>query len=123
MTPEDEKILEQFPEYDGKPEHYVNSRKYWESIFHTETNRDPELHKAFSELHEKLVNEIIAFCKEHNLRDVDEVSLYADGLIGSMEDGKWTCSTDSSMTMIEVRKDEETGWMLPDREHPLLYEI
>ena len=123
ITEEDKKILEQFPEYDKKPEHYVGSRDYWESIFRSETNRDPKLHEAFSKLHEKIVNEVIMFCKEHNLDNVDEVYIHADGLMGSMSEGEWTCFTDSSMSMIEIKHDEETGWMLPDREHPFLYEI
>ena len=122
-TEEDRKILEQFPEYDDKPEHYVGSRDYWESIFHMETNRDPELHEAFSKLHEKIVNEVVMFCKEHNLKDVDEVSIYADGLMGSMEYGEWTPSTDSSMSMYRVVRDEKSGWLLPDRDRPFLHEL
>ncbi len=120
---ETEKILEQFPLYDGKPEHYVGSRNYWESIFESESNRDPELHKAFGELHKNIVNMVIQFCKEHNLTNVDEFHISADGIMGSIEFGEWCSCTDSSMSIIETKKDEETGWMLPDRENPLLYEI
>ena len=29
--------------------------------------QDEELNREFSELHKKIVNEVIAFCKEHNL--------------------------------------------------------
>lgn len=120
---ETEKILEQFPPYDGKPEHYVGSRDYWEGIFESESNRDPELHKAFGELHTNIVNMVIQFCKEHNLTNVDEFHVSADGIMGSIKFGEWCPCTDSSMSIVETKKDEKTGWMLPDRGNPLLYEI
>lgn len=121
LTSEDKKILEQFPKYDDKPDHWVGSREYWESVFETETNRNPELHKAFGELHTKLVNEVIQFCKEHDL-DVDEFHLSADGLLGSKQYGQWTCFTDSSMSMY-VRKEGKDGFEYTDRENPFLYRI
>lgn len=118
----DEKILEQFPHY-KRGENFVGTREYWEGVFMFESNRNPELHTAFSELHEKLVNEIIQFCKEHNLKNVTEVHLSADGLEGSFEYGKWAPATDSSMSLIIDKVEEKTGMTLPDREHPFLYEI
>ena len=111
MTDQDKKLLQQFPMYDGKPEHFVGSRKYWEYVFESETNRDPELHSAFGELHLKIVNEVIQFCKEHNL-DVDKFSIMADGLLNSRDFGEWGPATDSSMAM----------WK-EDRDKPFLYEI
>lgn len=122
ITEEDKKILEQFPEYTGDNT-YKGTKEYWLSVFEFETNRNPELHKAFSELHKKLVDEVIKFCKEHNLKDVDEFKLSADGLSDSIEFGEWICCTDSSMSMFQLKKDEKTGWLLPDRENPFLYEI
>ena len=89
----------------------------------SESNRNPELHTAFSELHKKLVDEIIQFCEKHNIKNVTEVYLHADGLEGSFGYGEWECATDSSMSMIINGIDKETGWTLPDREHPFLYEI
>ena len=60
LTEEEKKDLERFPKYDdNKPESWIGSQEYWESIFQTETNRSPELHKAFSELHHKIVNMVI----------------------------------------------------------------
>lgn len=96
---------------------YVGSDKYWENIFETETNRDKGLHNAFAELHDRLVNQVIAFCKEHNL-EVDEFTLGANGILGSKEDGEWTPATDSYMCMY-VRS--EDGGI--DREKPFLYRI
>lgn len=114
MTEEDKKILEQFPEYDKNPAHFTESRQYWATIFATETNRDPEVHKEFSELHHKLVDEVIQFCKKHNL-EVDRFSISADGLLGSREFGKWCPCTDSSMSM--RLENQKRG------DNPFLYEI
>lgn len=122
MTPEDEKILEQFPEYDGRPMHFLGSRKYWEGVFENETNRDPKLHEAFSDLHDKMVNDVIKFCKEHNL-DVDELHLNIDGIQGSRDWGEWTCSTDSSMSMYVWERDKDGVLAHINREKPFLYEI
>lgn len=122
LTEEEKKALERFPKYDGKPENWVGSKDYWESIFQTETNRNPELHEAFSELHHKIVNMVIQFCEEHGLEDVDEFYVGADGLSGSYGYHKWTCFTDSSMSLINCNVDEH-GWITPDRENPFLHEI
>ena len=121
LTEEDRKILEQFPKYDDKPENWVGSRDYWEFIFECEKNRNPELHKAFGELHTKIVNEVIQFCKEHDL-DVDEFHVGADGLLGSKKFGEWTPSTDSYMNMYN-RKVFEDGCEYIDREYPFLHEL
>lgn len=122
ITDSDKKILERFPEYNGKPEDYVNSRDYWENIFRSETNREPELHEAFSKLHEDIVNMVIQFCKEHNLNNIDEFHVSADGLIGSVPFGKWCACTDSSMSLIKAEKDEH-GWVMSERDTPFLYQI
>ena len=122
LTEEEKKELEKFPKYDGKPENWVGSRDYWESIFQTETNRDPELHKAFGELHKNIVDMVIQFCEKHGLEDVDEFHIGADGLSGSYGHGEWTCFTDSSMSINTLIKDG-TRFVRADREHPFLYEI
>lgn len=122
FTEEENKILEQFPEYHGEGA-FVGTRDYWSSIFETETNRDTKLHEAFSKLHEEIVDKVIQFCKEHDL-DVDEFVVSADGLLGSKDFGKWTCCTDSCMEMRVLKKDEETGMWHVDREgEPFLYEM
>ena len=124
LTEEEKKALEKFPKYDEKDTStWVGSRDYWEAIFESETNRDPELHKAFGKLHEKIVNLVIQFCKEHNLTDVDEFCVSADGIEGSISFGEWCPCTDSAMSIHKLIKDEKTGWIVCDREHPFLYEI
>ena len=71
----------------------------------------------------KLVNEIIQFCEKHDLRGITEVRLCVDGLEESIDYGKWESGTDSSMSLIVNTIDETTGWTVPDRKHPFLYEI
>jgi len=115
LTQEEKEQLKRFPKYDGKGE-YVGTRDYWESVFEMETNRNPELHEAFSQLHTDIVNMVIRFCKEHNLTDVDEFVVGADGLMGSREYGEWCPCTDSSMSMRTIGKDGRN-------DNPFLYEI
>ena len=107
---------------DNNIEH-KNTEKYWGYVFALETNRDKELHKAFSELHNKIVEEVITFCKEHNLTDVDEFTISADGLSGSIPHEQWCPCTDSSMSMVVLKKDKDTGMMIPDRDKPFLFEL
>ena len=120
LNEEDRKILEQFPKYDNKPKNWVGSREYWEFIFESEKNRNPELHKAFGELHKKIVDEVIQFCKKYNL-EVQEFHVGADGIRDSRDFGEWTCFTDSSMSMY-TNKVYEDGCEYIDRETPFLYE-
>lgn len=54
------------------------------------------LNKAFRELHTKLVNEIIDFCKEWHI-SIDEFRLNADDLEGSIKYGSWQSCTDSCL--------------------------
>lgn len=61
--------------------------------------QDPELIKKFADLHHKLVNEVITFCKENNLNDISEFFLNADGLNESIKYGYWTPVTDSFFTL------------------------
>ena len=70
-----------------------NNEKYcWQEC------QDEELNKEFSGLHKKLVNEVIMFCKEHNL-EIDEFHLSADGVRCSIQFGQWTPATDSSFSL------------------------
>ena len=59
--------------------------------------QDDEINKKFRELHKKLVNEIIAFCKENNI-EIDEFHLNADGVAGSIPYGEWQPCTDSCLS-------------------------
>ena len=60
--------------------------------------QDDEVNKKFRELHYKLVNEIISFCKENNI-EAEEVILRADGLKGSIPYEEWQPCTDSCLEM------------------------
>lgn len=131
LTEEEKNALKQLnlPKYDdSKPETWVGSKDYYEAVFETETNRDPKLHDAFSDLHKKIVNMVIQFCEEHGLKDVDEFYVGADGLSGSYGSHEWLCFTDSYMNMIKLientdEKSKDLWTKLPDRDNPFLHEI
>lgn len=53
----------------------------------------------FRDLHKKLVNEVITFCKENGITNVNEFDLHADGLKLSINEGYWTPVTDSSFVI------------------------
>ena len=76
-----------------------NEKKYsWQIC------QDEYLNQKFCELHQTLVNQIAAFCNEHNI-EIDDVHLDIDGLRDTIKFGQWTAATDSSMTM--YRFDDE----------------
>lgn len=120
MTDKDKKILAKFPEY-VKGGEFVGTREFWEGVFTHETNRDTELHMAFRELHTNIVNEVIRFCKEHNL-EVDEFVVSADGVRASRDYGEWIFATDSHMEMRVGKKDGKL-WYVDREETPFLFEI
>jgi hypothetical protein len=55
--------------------------------------------KLAYELHNKLVQTIIDFMNEHDIKDIDEISFGADSLQISKAYHKWTPATDSSLTL------------------------
>lgn len=65
-----------------------------EKKYYGQTIQDDDIHKEFVELHKKLVNEVIAFCKKHGL-SAYEFWLHADGLEDSIKAGSWQPCTDS----------------------------
>ena len=65
-----------------------------------------ELDKEWSDLHTKLVNEIISFCKKNRIKDASIFTLYADGLEGSIEKGEWLPYTDSSFRLLNKNNEE-----------------
>ena len=73
--------------------------------------QDEELDKEFSKLHKKIVNEVIACCKEHNL-EIDEFHLNADGVRWSIQFGKWTPATDSSFSINRDGEEKPVLWSL-----------
>ena len=100
---------------------WVGSKDYWRYIFKHETNRDPELHKKFSELHGKIVDMVIAFCKENGLEDVTKFAVGADGLMDSYPFGRWTCGTDSYMRMRKAVCESDGIWVRDEKN--FLHEI
>lgn len=56
--------------------------------------QNKEINMKFRELHKKIVDEIISFCKENNVV-IDEIHLNADGVAGSIPYGSWQACTDS----------------------------
>ena len=72
-----------------KLEYTPDTRKYF-----GQQCQDDEINKKFRELHKKIVNEIISFCKENNIV-VDEIHLNADGVAGSIPYGEWEACTES----------------------------
>ena len=69
--------------------------------------QDNTLNQKFRELHHKLVNEIISFCKENNI-SIDEFHLNADGVLGSIPYGRWEPCTDSCLELCTGRKYEQS---------------
>lgn len=72
---------------------------------------DENIKKEWTELHEKLVNEVISFCKKHHL-DASEFDLNANCLEPSIKQGKWMPFTDSSFCLFKV--DEKDDYRLKD---------
>ena len=58
--------------------------------------QDENLNTAFRILHERLVNEVIEFCKDWHVL-IDEFHLNADCLEESIRSGSWQPCTDSSL--------------------------
>ena len=68
--------------------------------------QDDEVNKKFRELHHKLVNEVISFCKENNV-SIDEFNLNADCVEPSIPYGQWEACTDSCLELYSERKDNK----------------
>ena len=66
--------------------------------------QDKEINMKFRELHKKIVDEIISFCKENNII-VDEIHLNADGVASSIPYGSWQACTDSYLGLDKFTKD------------------
>lgn len=66
-----------------------------EKKYYGQTVQDEQINKDFRELHHKLVNEVISFCKEHGINNAYEFYLHADSLEGSIKCGSWQACTDS----------------------------
>lgn len=81
-----------------------------EKEFYDQECQDAEITKKFKELHVKIVNEVILFCKDNGII-VDEFYLHADGLDESIKFGSWQPATDSQFELVrdtEGNEDKET---------------
>lgn len=81
-----------------------------EKEFYGQECQDAEITKKFKELHVKIVNEVISFCKDNGII-VDEFYLHADGLDESIKLGSWQPATDSQFELVrdtEGNEDKET---------------
>ena len=86
-----------------------------EKKYPLQTIQDEETTTAFRELHTRLVNEVIAFCKEHNV-DANEFWLHADCLDESAKVGSWQACTDSCFELYKYSYDQPR-----DLQRPLLF--
>ena len=67
-----------------------------EKEYYGQQCQDVKINKAFRNLHEHLVNEVIGFCKAWNI-SIDEFHLSADDLEDSIKTGYWQSCTDSCL--------------------------
>jgi hypothetical protein len=61
---------------------------------------EAEINRKFRDLHLKIVNEVISFCKGNNII-VDELFLRADSLSESIKFGSWHPATDSQFELVK----------------------
>lgn len=76
-----------------------------EKKYYNQSCQDDELTKKFREFHEKIVNEVVKFCKENNIK-IDEVYMGIFDIQPSIDEGQWMHYTDSYLHF-DTR--EETG--------------
>lgn len=89
----------------------IDKRKWGDRFFEDEKQKVvicfshySPIHKKFSELHVELVNRILLFCKENNLR-IEHFNLSGDGCGESIKYGSWTPFTDSSFALFDKNKE------------------
>lgn len=83
--------------------------------FYGQQCQDERLNYEFRQLHTFLVNQVINFCKSNHI-SIDEFSLSADGLEGSIENGSWQPCTDSSFSFRKFDNDYKKAFMKYDKE-------
>lgn len=83
--------------------------------FYGQQCQDERLNYKFRRLHTFLVNQIINFCKSNHI-SINEFSLSADGLEGSIEKGSWQACTDSSFIFRKFDDDYKKAFMECDKE-------
>lgn len=75
--------------------------------FYGQVCQDPDITKKFRDLHKELVDRVIEWCNENNVR-IDEFHLHADGIQESIPYASWQPCTDSGLEMYR-REDLEEG--------------
>ena len=83
--------------------------------FYGQQCQDERLNYKFRRLHTFLVNQIINFCKSNHI-SINEFSLSADGLEGSIEKGSWQACTDSSFIFRKFDDNYKKAFMECDKE-------
>lgn len=58
--------------------------------------QDDHITNAFRRLHERLIDEVIGFCRAYGI-SIDELHLNADSLEDSIKHGSWQSCTDSCL--------------------------
>ena len=66
--------------------------------------QDDVINKEFRELHKIIIDQIIQFCKKHNI-EINEIHLNADGVAGSIPYGEWQACTDSYFGLDKFTED------------------
>lgn len=92
-----------------KLEYTPDNRKYF-----GQQCQDDDINKEFRELHTNIINQIIQFCKKHNI-DIDEIHLNADGVAGSIPYGEWQACTDSYFGLDKFTEDYKKACSLEIR--------
>ena len=105
-----------------------------EKKYYGQSCQDDELTKKFREFHTSLVNQVINFCVENKIT-IDEFSLHADGMHGSIEKGSWQSCTDSCLSfekfsdewkdIVTMKKvvDDKTYRKVKLQQEPLLFSM
>ena len=64
-------------------------------------NIEEKTEEKFYKFHKHLVDEVIKFCKENDLTNIEQVDLSIDNLGMSIKTGEWSGATDSSLTFYD----------------------
>lgn len=76
--------------------------------------QDEQLTNEFRKFHEFLVNQVIKFCKTHNIT-IDEFHLNADSLEDSIKAGSWQSCTDSCLSFEKFSDDYKKAFFEIDK--------
>ena len=84
----------------------IENAPYVEKEFYGQECQDAEITMKFRELHVKIVDEVISFCKDNGFT-IDEFFLHADCLSDSIQYGSWQPVTDSQFQFLKDAEGEE----------------